>query len=277
MTMFRRVFSNHFQGQGKEADPPKPEPTRFDIPPAPPSLPPQLELPTKSPLTELVQRKSTGPLALPIDEAEPPEVDPDVAIRAAEIHDKMLQREALPPTRKPTAPEPIADSEVSVNEIPDRPAIPPRSGRARTRLLGFYGGPDVAADPIAQALTAGKTESSTNPAGWVAITKGPGRGHHFPLFAGVVMVGRGEDQGLRLDFGDQTISRQNHAALAYDPEDNKFYLGHGGKSNIIKLNGRPVLSTEEISHGDIIRIGETTLRFAALCGADFQWGSTNDA
>ena len=40
---------------------------------------------------------------------------------------------------------------------------------------------------------------------------------------------------------------------------------------MVRLNGRPVLSTEELTHGDIIRIGETTLRFVALCGTDFTW------
>ena len=37
------------------------------------------------------------------------------------------------------------------------------------------------------------------------------------------------------------------------------------------MNGMPVLSTEELSNGDTIRIGETTLKFIALCGDDFNW------
>jgi pSer/pThr/pTyr-binding forkhead associated (FHA) protein len=85
------------------------------------------------------------------------------------------------------------------------------------------------------------------------------------------MIGRGDDQVIRLDFGDNSISRNNHAAVAYDEEQNKFYIGHGGKSNIIRRNARPVLSTEELHHADLIRIGETTLRFVALCGSDFKW------
>ena len=50
-----------------------------------------------------------------------------------------------------------------------------------------------------------------------------------------------------------------------------FFLGHGGKANLVRLNGRPVLSTEEIRSENTIRIGETTLRFVALCGRDFSW------
>ena len=107
------------------------------------------------------------------------------------------------------------------------------------------------------------------------MIEGPGHGSCFTLFNGVSQIGRGEEQAVRLDFGDTSISRNNHAAVAFDDEQTKFFLGHGGKSNLVRLNGRPVLSTEELSHGDAIRIGETTLKFIALCGDDFNWKMTD--
>ena len=70
---------------------------------------------------------------------------------------------------------------------------------------------------------------------------------------------------------DTSISRQNHAAIAYDNEQKSFFLGHGGKANLVRLNGRPVLSTEELQSEDTVRIGETTLRFIAMCGDSFSW------
>ena len=85
-------------------------------------------------------------------------------------------------------------------------------------------------------------------------------------------LGRGLDQTICLNFGDVSISRNNHAAIAYDAEQNRFFLGHGNKSNIVRRNGQPVLATEELTHGDEIRIGKTSLRFVALCGEDFTWG-----
>ena len=97
----------------------------------------------------------------------------------------------------------------------------------------------------------------------------------FTLFDGVSQIGRGEGQSVRLDFGDNSISRNNHASIAFDDEAGQFYLGHGGKSNIVRLNAKPVLSTEEISDGDEIRLGETTLRFTALCGENFAWNNNN--
>lgn len=153
-----------------------------------------------------------------------------------------------------------------------------RAGRVKTRLLGFNRTGDVEHDPFGQAPEATATaQQEKYPVGWLVIVEGPGVGHSFSLFTGASMIGRGEDQVIRLDFGDTSISRHNHAAIAYDEEQNKFYIGHGGKSNIIRRNARPVLSTEELSHADLIRIGETTLRFVALCGSDFQWNTVGGA
>jgi hypothetical protein len=109
------------------------------------------------------------------------------------------------------------------------------------------------------------------PVGWLAIIKGPGTGVVFALGAGMSQIGRGEDQAVSLDFGDTSISRKGHAFVAFDEESKRFYVGHGGKANLVRLNGKPVLSTEVFAHGDTIRVGETVLMLAALCGEDFTW------
>ena len=81
---------------------------------------------------------------------------------------------------------------------------------------------------------------------------------------------------MRLNFGDTSISRDNHAVVAYDDEQRKFFLGHGGKANLVRLNDMPVLATEPLADADLIRIGETTLRFVALCGPEFSWEDEAD-
>ena len=153
-----------------------------------------------------------------------------------------------------------------------------RAGRVKTRLLGFHRNeatsPDVfAAEAKPRVATSGP---AMFPVGWILVVKGPGRGASYPLFAGASKIGRGEDQAIRLDFGDYSISRDNHAAVAYDDESHRFFLGHGGKANLVRLNNTPVLSTETLTDGDEIRIGETTLRFVALCGPEFSWDETGD-
>jgi hypothetical protein len=165
-----------------------------------------------------------------------------------------------------------ADAELSPVPIEPEPVIAPvprRAGRVKTRLLGFERGASTSNDPLDSAA---KAESSGRfPVGWIVVVKGPGLGASFCLYNGLSQIGRGSDQTVCLDFGDTSISRENHAVVAYDSEQKKHFLGHGGKANIVRLNDMPVLSTEELSHGDQIRIGETTLRFAALCGTDFDW------
>ena len=149
-----------------------------------------------------------------------------------------------------------------------------RSSRAKTRLLGFNIGP-IATDPMSRLSEADKSQEEARfPVGWLVVVEGAGRGHSFQLSAGVAKIGRGEGQDIRIDFGDSSISRENHAAIAYDMEQNAFFLGHGGKSNIVRRNNRPVLSTEELVAGDMIRIGETKLRFVPLCGGDFSWDAS---
>ncbi|MBW4710081.1 FHA domain-containing protein [Roseobacter sp. YSTF-M11] len=153
-----------------------------------------------------------------------------------------------------------------------------RAGRVKTRLLGFNRSEGEANDPFdASENATAKPQHDKFPVGWLVVIEGPGVGHSFSIFSGASMIGRGEDQVIKLDFGDNSISRHNHAAIAYDEEENKFYIGHGGKSNIIRRNARPVLSTEELHHADLLRIGETTLRFVALCGSDFKWDMTDSS
>jgi hypothetical protein len=153
-------------------------------------------------------------------------------------------------------------------------AVHRRTNRAKTRLLGFESASDDSSNPF-NAVGGGSSNTAAQAfvVGWIAVTDGPGRGNSFPLHTGVSQIGRGEDQAVRLNYGDNSISRSNHAAIAYDHEQNKFFLGHGGKANLVRLNSNPVLSTEELCNGDIVEIGETKLRFVAFCDTSFNWGS----
>lgn len=151
------------------------------------------------------------------------------------------------------------------------------AGRVKTRLLGFQAEDDVSKDVFQERADKPVENAPTMfPAGWIVVIDGPGRGASFALQIGVSQIGRGEEQAIRLDFGDTSISRNNHAAVAYDDEQGKFFLGHGGKSNLVRMNGAPVLSTEEMTSGDEIRIGETVLKFVSLCGEDFTWASAGE-
>ena len=71
--------------------------------------------------------------------------------------------------------------------------------------------------------------------------------------------------------------KENEENDSYDTNTKEFLLGHGGKSNIVRLNDKPLISNETLKTGDLIRIGETVLRFVALCDGSFDWDNgTNE-
>jgi hypothetical protein len=183
-----------------------------------------------------------------------------------------------PTMQADSIPQPAAEPRAAV-EVP-QPAVgrgSSRHGRVKTRLLGFNTEMDTETDPMSDNDKAGVAPYTSFPVGWLIVVDGPGRGSAFTLFQGVSTIGRGEDQTVRLDFGDNSISRAGHASIAYDPRQKGFFIGHGGKANIVRRNDRPVLSTEELAAGDTITIGETSLRFVPLCCQDFSWDQETDA
>ena len=81
---------------------------------------------------------------------------------------------------------------------------------------------------------------------------------------------------MRVDFGDDTIARANHARLVYEPRQRRYLLNHGDGSNLTYLNGEVVMGAAELASGAMIELGETTLRFQAFCSKDFDWPDVDD-
>jgi hypothetical protein len=107
--------------------------------------------------------------------------------------------------------------------------------------------------------------------GWLVVVSGPGRGKFTPVLDGLNSVGRGDDQSAQLDFGDDSISRSEHAYISYDHMDRSFKVQMGGKANLVRLNKTPVLQPVDIKTGDRISIGRTELAFVSFCGEHFDW------
>ncbi|MGD9784134.1 MAG: FHA domain-containing protein [Hyphomicrobiaceae bacterium] len=107
--------------------------------------------------------------------------------------------------------------------------------------------------------------------GWLVIMEGPGRGRHCAVHYGQNSIGRGSEQRIRLDFGDNRIARDTHAFVIYDDVARKFYVRDNGKANLVRLNGAPVMTPLEVKDRDRITIGSTVMMFVALCGPDFDW------
>lgn len=206
--------------------------------------------------------------------AQPPAETPPPPVNIWDMEDDGTSS-ALPEPRAPAAPvapappaAPVAEPAVASAAAARSPA---RSRRTKTRLIGFDKSDGDVVDLFNDAQQAAPTKSVKFPVGWIVVADGPGRGESFTLLAGMSQIGRGEDQAIQLDFGDNAISRSNHAAIVFDTDTKEFLLGHGGKSNIVRLNDKPLISNETLKTGDIIRIGETVLRFVALCDKSFNW------
>lgn len=105
--------------------------------------------------------------------------------------------------------------------------------------------------------------------GWLVCIDGPVRGNDYRLHTGYNYIGR-ETGDVRIS-GDQQISRQNHAMIAFDETDLIYYVGPSAGRNIIKVNGKAVINAVELHSYDVISIGTTKLIFVALCGEHFSW------
>lgn len=105
--------------------------------------------------------------------------------------------------------------------------------------------------------------------GWLVCVEGPARGTDYRLHAGYNYIGR-ESGDVRIR-GDQQISRQNHAMVAYDSGEHLYFVGPSAGRNLIKVNGHAVLQAVEIKNYDTISIGTTKLIFVGLCGEQFSW------
>ena len=134
----------------------------------------------------------------------------------------------------------------------------PRAPNAATAEVTGDGVPakDFAAEPVV---------------GWLVVVEGPGKGQSVKLGYGMNSIGRGAEERVSLDFGDEEISRHGHAMLTYDSKGRKFYIQHGGGTNLTYLGESPVLQPHEIKGREIIGIGKTQLCFIPLCGPDFEW------
>ena len=109
------------------------------------------------------------------------------------------------------------------------------------------------------------------PVGWLVVVKGPGQGRFVALGNGSNSIGRDESERVRIDFGDETISRRGHSTITYDPRGKKFYLQHGAGKNLTYLEGAPVLSPTELPGFSHITIGNSELLFVPLSCEQFDW------
>jgi len=107
--------------------------------------------------------------------------------------------------------------------------------------------------------------------GWLVCVKGEDFGKSFTLKNGKNFIGRSEGVNDVVLKKDNSVSREKHAILIFDPKSGKFLAQPGMSSELFYLNEEVVLQAVPLKEKDILQIGKTELIFMPLCGPDFSW------
>lgn len=106
--------------------------------------------------------------------------------------------------------------------------------------------------------------------GWLVAISGAHFGQSFCLAAGKNTIGRNADNNIVLN-KDNSVSREKHAIVIYEPKKRNFYVQPGDSSGLTYLNDEYIEETHAINDKDIIEIGDTKIMFISLCGENFTW------
>ena len=110
--------------------------------------------------------------------------------------------------------------------------------------------------------------------GWLVCIDGPEKGKDYRIYGKNNTIGRGENMDICLK-GDSSISRENHARLAYDRKHNAFHIIPADGANPVYLNDEPVYVPMKLTANDIIEIGDFKLIFVPFCNENFVWDTDN--
>ena len=106
--------------------------------------------------------------------------------------------------------------------------------------------------------------------GWLVCIEGSHLGEDFRLKSGRNFIGRGIGMDVPIT-GDNTVSREKHAIVLYDPENQQFLAQPGDAKELCYLNGKLVLAAMELKINDVLKVGATKLMFFPCCTDVFNW------
>ena len=106
--------------------------------------------------------------------------------------------------------------------------------------------------------------------GWLVCVEGPDRGRDFRLHSEKNFIGRSSAMDVAIT-GDDSISREKHAAVSYEPKKKVFWLLPGEASGLVYLNDEVVNGPVELKPRSIVELGRTKLLFFPLVDENFQW------
>ncbi|MGH7907549.1 MAG: FHA domain-containing protein [Candidatus Binataceae bacterium] len=131
--------------------------------------------------------------------------------------------------------------------------------------------PAVAAEPGPTRAIYREAASGISPVvGWLVCIAGPDRGRDYRIHGEKNFIGRSPSMDIALA-GDDSVSREKHAAIAFDPKKRGFWLLPGDASGLVYLNEQLVNTPSGLKARDIIELGKTKLMFWPFCDDKFHW------
>ena len=106
--------------------------------------------------------------------------------------------------------------------------------------------------------------------GWLVNVGGPEKGRDYRIRSENNTIGRSKDMYICIS-GDESISRERHTVITFDPTRNTFHLSPGEGRGLVYLNGEALLAHKQLSPYDVILLGKTKLVFVPFCGEKFKW------
>lgn len=106
--------------------------------------------------------------------------------------------------------------------------------------------------------------------GWLVCLTGPDRGRDFRLHAEKNFIGRSPAMDVCIA-GDETVSRDRHALVIFDPKKQVFWALPGDAAGLVYLNGDIVHSPTTMKQDDLLEIGQTKLVLVPFCGEKYSW------
>lgn len=109
---------------------------------------------------------------------------------------------------------------------------------------------------------------SINPiSGWLVCTQGENKGRSFEIHIGKNFVGRSMKMDIHTN--DESISRENHFSIIYEPNSIKFYLVPG--NGMTYYNGKLLSEATELREDDTIGAGKSKYAFVPFCKEGRDW------
>jgi len=144
--------------------------------------------------------------------------------------------------------------------------VPPEEGTTQAR-----GSSGVKQRDTGVTVAMVRKKSGIDPVvGWLVCVDGPEKGRDYRIRSEKNHIGRGSNMDICIS-GDETISRDNHAMISFNPRNSKFRIAPGNSRGLIYLNDDEVDVPTDLTPYDLIEIGQGKYLFIPFCSEKFQW------